>query len=61
MDICYYMRKICHYPLCHYLRRNKIIPNNVENDYYYKMIDEEEKTVITIYCPKCGHKINSYK
>ncbi len=48
MDFCYYIRKL--------FKRNKLI----NEDFYYNILDEE-KDVITIYCPKCGHKINSYK
>ena len=49
MDVCYYIRKI--------FKRNKLI----DEDFHYNTLLEEEKYVITIYCPKCGHKINSYK
>lgn len=48
MDICYYIRYL--------FRRNKLI----DEEFNYKMLDDE-KIVITIYCPQCGHKINSYK
>jgi hypothetical protein len=47
MDFCYYIRKL--------FNRNKSINED------YNILLDEHKDVITIYCPNCGHKINSYK
>jgi hypothetical protein len=47
MDLCYYFRKLF---------------NNNKADYDYNILNnEKEKEICTIYCPKCGHKINYYK
>jgi len=48
MDLCYYLR--------HLFKRNKIL----DDDLHYNIL-EDEKDVITVYCPKCGHKININK
>ena len=48
MNMCYYLR--------YFFTRNKL----VDNDLHYNILDDN-KQVITIYCPQCGYKINSYK